>query len=116
MTVLSWTCLGFGTLGVAFGARCYLELWRWAKQCQRAHIVVAYNRRVLLNASLSEWLGWVNQLKGEDANGRVVLNRHKMSVSIIKRSTTAKTKTNAVADTVRTLRRSRRSRKDQVTA
>jgi hypothetical protein len=75
-----------GVLGVGFGARCYLELYKWARQCQRARIAVAYNNRVQLQAPLVEWLGWINQLDGDDAsNGRVIYRNQKMSVSILKR-------------------------------
>lgn len=112
MTTLSWLALGFGVLGVTFGVRCYVELWRWAKQCQRARIVVAYNRKVQLDASLAEWLGWVNQLDGQDANGRVVYRNVKVSVAILKRKakdTTAKT-------TVKTIRQNSRSQNERTAA
>lgn len=90
MNTVSLILAGFGILGILFGLNCYRELWKWAKQCKRAHIVIAYNRRVQLNASLTEWLTWVNQLDKTE-NGRVVYRNQKMSVSILKRGTEAKT-------------------------
>lgn len=108
--MIGWIELGIGVLGILFGARCYLELWRWAKQCQRAQIVIAYNRKVKLTASLSEWLAWVNQLP-EDANGRAVYHHNHTSVSILRKKPITEAST-----TVKTIRNSRRSRKEKVAA
>lgn len=75
----------FGVLGIAFGLRCYLELWRWARQCQNAKIAIAHNRRVQINAPLSEWLAWANQLTRDEAStGRVVYRNNKVSVAILR--------------------------------
>lgn len=108
MTWLPWAITG---LSLLFAARCYRELWKWAKMCQRAHIVIATKGRVQIDASLAEWLGWANQLKGSEANGRVVYRNLKVSVAILKQSkgTTAKT-------TAKTIRHSQRSRKEKVVA
>ena len=71
-----WLAVGggvVGLVGVAFGGRCYWELWKWARQCQGARITVAYKRKVKLDAPLLEWLLWVNMLdKDKDTHGRVV--------------------------------------------
>lgn len=110
--MFSWIALGIGVFGILFGLNCYRELWKWAKQCQRGRIVIAYNRRVQLDASLAEVLAWISQLQKQEAKGREIYRVHKMSVSILKDSkvgTQAKT-------TVKTLRDSRRSRKTKVTA
>lgn len=108
MTVLPWivsvVCFGLAV-------RYYYELWKWARQCQRAHIVIAYNRKVVLSASLVEWLGWVNQLKGQEAKGRAVFHRNHMSVSIIRDAQKTEAKT-----TVKTIRNNSRIRKGKVAA
>jgi hypothetical protein len=75
-----------GLLGVMFGVRCYIELYRWARQCQGARIVVATGNKVQINAPLVEWLGWANQLEGDEATkGRVVYLNAKVKVAILKK-------------------------------
>jgi hypothetical protein len=87
MIYLTVGSLIFGVLGVAFGLRCYRELWKWARQCQHARIVVAYKRKVKLNAPLVEWLLWCNNLdKDKDANGRVIYTVGGTTVALIKKS------------------------------
>lgn len=84
MTILSVIAVVFGVAGFAFGAKCYHELWRWARLCQRGRIVIAYNRRVQLNAPLTEWLEWTRMLKGDEkSKGRVIYRANKMSVAIL---------------------------------
>jgi hypothetical protein len=86
--VLALIALILGLAGFAFGVRCYLELQKWAKQCQRAEIAIAYNRRVKLRAPLVEWLTWANQLQNDErSTGRVVLKMNKMSVAILRPET-----------------------------
>jgi hypothetical protein len=76
-----------GVLGVAFGVTCYYRLWKFARQCQHARIVVAYKQKVKLNAPLLEWLLWVNMLdRDKDAHGRMLYSVGGTSVSIIKKS------------------------------
>lgn len=75
----------FGVCGLGFGLRCYWELRKWAKQCKEARIVVAYNRRVKMNAPLIEWLQWCNMLdKDESTTGRVVYMNGKTSIAIVR--------------------------------
>lgn len=96
MTTLSIIALTVGIVGLAFGGKCYFELWKWAKLCQRGRIVIAYNRKVQINAPLTEWLQWTRMLKGdEQSNGRVVYRANKMSVAILcpKHADTTKVKT-----------------------
>ena len=87
MTLVTIIAFTFGAVGILFGIRCYVELWRWAKQCQRAQIAVAYKQRVKLSAPLVEWLLWVNQLRDADSNGRVVYRMGGTSVAIVKGAT-----------------------------
>lgn len=98
-----------GLLGLLFGARCYLELWRWAKHCQRAKIAIAYNRRVQLEAPLTEWLQWANALgKDQKTRGRVVYKAGKVSVAVLRPDVKNETKT-----TIKSVR-SRGRRREQV--
>jgi hypothetical protein len=84
--VLEVICGVLALLGVLFGLRCYVELWRWAKQCQGARILVATSGKVQINAPLVDWLGWANQLEADEAvKGRVVYLNGKVKVAILKR-------------------------------
>jgi hypothetical protein len=70
-------------VAVLFAGRCYKELHSWARQCQGARIMIAYNNRVKLQAPLTEWLLWTRKL-GEDerSTGRVIYRANKVSVAI----------------------------------
>jgi hypothetical protein len=81
-------------LGVMFGVRCYIELWRWARQCQNAKIAVAHKGRVQLVAPLAEWLTWANQLAtDETSKGRVVYRNGHVSVAILRPTSTNRVRT-----------------------
>ena len=77
-------------LAIVFAARCYVELWKWARQCQQAQIAVSYKRKVVLVAPLVEWLLWCNQLRENEANGRVIYRMGQTSVALIKKRSTVK--------------------------
>ena len=72
-----------GIAGIVFGAACYLNTRKWARLCQRSRIVISYNRRVQLNATLLEFVNWISSLD-EGARGREIYRVHKMAVSIVK--------------------------------
>lgn len=77
-------------VAAAFAAKCYLELYRWARQCQNARIAVAYKRKVQLQAPLVEWLLWCNQLdQDKDSAGRVVYRNGAVTIAITKAVTSA---------------------------
>lgn len=86
-------------LALAFAGRCYLELHRWARQCQGARIAIAHKRRVQLDAPLVEWLEWANMLGADEASrGRIIYRNGAVSVAILKprpraERTTVETKT-----------------------
>lgn len=83
MTVVDVLALVFGVVGVAYGIRCYYELWKWAKECQNARVAVAYNRRVQMQPTLVDLLIWARQVnKGE--RGRVIYKNQKVSVAIVR--------------------------------
>lgn len=106
---MSYVFAAIGLLGFAFGARAYYELWRWAKQCQRARVAIAYNRRVQLDAPLTEWLEWSNALRSQKETGRMVYRNGKMSVSVLAPKHEPKT-------TVKTIRQTRLRRKRKAPA
>lgn len=83
--MLDILAIGAGIIGLAFGIRCYLELRKWARQCQNARIVVSHKRRIKLNAPLVDWLTWANSLdKDDSATGRIVYTADKTQVAIIR--------------------------------
>lgn len=103
----------FGVLGILFGARCYLELWRWARHCQRAKVAIAYNRRVQITAPLTEILAWANQLDDDErSKGRVFYRNGKVAVAVLRPD--VKRETTTTARTFRRIRR--RKRKESVPA
>lgn len=76
---------GVGLLGVALAVRYYLELRKWARQCQNARIVISHKRRVRLNAPLTDWLVWANSLgRDETMTGRIIYTADKTQVAIIR--------------------------------
>lgn len=91
MTTLDIIAFTFGALGFVFAGVCYRELWKWAKQCQNARIAIAHNKRVQINAPLTEWLTWANMLtKDESSAGRVVYRNAKVSVAILRPRTASR--------------------------
>lgn len=96
MTWLSLVAFVFGLAGIMFGISCYWNTRKWARLCQRSRIVIAYNRRVKLNATLLEFIDWISSLD-EGARGREIFRGGKVSVSILKQDTVrAETNTKTV--------------------
>lgn len=75
-------------LALWFGAHLYV----WADQCKHARIVVAYKRKVKIDAPLVEWLLWCRKAqKDHGARGRVVFQGGATSVAIMKAGKRRKT-------------------------
>lgn len=84
MSAIDIIAFAVGLAGLVFGVNSYLELWKWAKQCQRARVVIAYNHRVRMQAPLTDWLAWANTLGGnQKETGRVVFTDRKFSVAVV---------------------------------
>lgn len=84
-------CAVIAILSLAFAARCYIELHKWAYQCKRARIVIAYKNKVRLNAPIVDYIKWVNLLdKDKDTNGRPVYMMGGTTVAILKGKPTVK--------------------------
>lgn len=85
MTVIEAASSAVAVLALLFAGRCYLELYRWARQCQQARIAIAFKGRVQLQAPLVEWLGWANLLAADEGSrGRVIYRANKVSVAILR--------------------------------
>jgi hypothetical protein len=83
-----WVIAIIAALGWLVAIRVYVELKRWARQCQKARIAIFYKRKATLNAPIVEWLNWCNSLdKDEQTKGRVVYRGSHVSVAILKPST-----------------------------
>lgn len=61
----------------------YVELRKWANVCKHGRIAIAYNRKVQLQAPLTEWYLWTRKLS-DNENGRVVYRNGKVTVAIVK--------------------------------
>lgn len=85
MTVLAIIAFAFGVVAIAFGISCYVQLYKWARECQGARIAIAYKGKVQMNAPLVEWMLWTRMLKGKEENGRVVYRNGQVTVAILKR-------------------------------
>jgi hypothetical protein len=61
----------------------YRNQRRWAQAFNSARLVIAYNRRVALQAPMSEWYKWVRALTDDEASaGRMIYQRNKVSFVI----------------------------------
>lgn len=78
-------CIVVAIVSIAFAVTFYIQLWKWARQCQNARIAIAYKRRVVLQGPLIEWLLWCNNLdKDHAASGWKVYQGGNVSVAITK--------------------------------
>jgi len=78
-----WVLIALAPLGWLTAFWFYMELRRWAHQAQHCRIAIAYNRRVMLEAPIVEWLEWANLLRRDQSTGRIVYRAHKVSVSVL---------------------------------
>lgn len=80
---------------VFFGYR----LWRWEQAVGGFRIVVAYKRKVKLEAPFVDWLKWGNMLRGDQqAGGRVVYHHGGTSVVVVKPRPRPTTKTRTIKE------------------
>lgn len=97
---MSIVAIVFGVAGVAFGAKCYLELRKWAHLCQRGRIFIAYNNRVKLDAPITDWIQWTRMLtKDEQSTGRIIYQANKLRVGILRPRKPDKTTVKTVTPT-----------------
>jgi hypothetical protein len=77
-------CLLLAALGFSTALRVHLKNRRWAKVCQESRIAIAYKRRIAMQAPLTDFIVWIDQLtKDEQSNGRVVYGRAGVTVAIL---------------------------------
>lgn len=110
MIYLTAASLTIGVAGLIAAGLFYRELHKWARMCQLGRIGIAYNSRVQLHATLSEWVQWTRMLHDDEkSKGRVIYRNGKMTVFLTRSdkvdTTTVKTVKpvgkNANADTER---------------
>lgn len=69
----------------ALAATYYREARKWAGLYQHVRIVVAYKRKVKLDAPLEEWRRWANLLHDDErSSGRVMYSMGGTSIAILK--------------------------------
>lgn len=81
MTFFDWLAVTVGILGFAFGLNCYWHLRRWARIIQGARLVVAYKKRVQLQATLEDVALWVRALD-KNERGRTFYRQRETTIAI----------------------------------
>lgn len=85
MEVLGFVGMFFGVIGVLCAAWFYRELVKWNNWARRARIVVAYKRKTVLQAPMTEFVAWADMLdKDKDSQGRVIYRQGGTSIAIAK--------------------------------
>lgn len=82
MRGIDYVALALGAGGLAFGALSYSHLRRWVRHARSARIAIAYKRKVVLDAPLTEWIEWSHMLDKDQDRGRVVYRGGHVSVAI----------------------------------
>lgn len=96
-----------GGAGLLYGLRQHRELRKWARMCNNARITIAVKRKVRLNAPITEWITWANQIdQDESTTGRVIFVHREVSIALLRPVSTAKVRT--------TIKRVRNRRKNPV--
>lgn len=83
MVIVTIIAVVVAVVAVAYCVRFYIELRRWANVCNHGRIAIAYNRKVQLQAPLTEWYLWTRKLNAGET-GRVVYRNGKVTVAIVK--------------------------------
>lgn len=79
--------VAFGVFGLAWAARFYWELRKWAHLIKYGRIVIAYKNRVKLNAPIQEWALWAQAAEGDkSSNGRVIYQLGGTRVAVLRKS------------------------------
>jgi hypothetical protein len=84
---VNWLDVGsvaIGGVGIIAAAWFYYHLWKWARDCQQATVVIAYKRKVVMSPTLVELLLWSRKVP-ERQNGQVFYKAPNVTVAIIKR-------------------------------
>lgn len=72
-----------GALGLAAAANFYWLAHRWARDCAKCRILIARKGRVVLDASLVEWLSWNRALPHrEQSRGGIIFHANGIQVAL----------------------------------
>ncbi len=92
-----------GLAGWIVGLAGWMLARRWARDCQACRIIIARKGRVVLDATLVEWLAWNKALpKREQSRGGIVFHGNGISVALARPkigAPSATTKTRTVKET-----------------
>lgn len=86
-------------LGIVLGVSGYYLAWRWARDCRKCRILIARKGKVVLDATLVEWLAWNKALPHrERARGGIIFHANGIQVALARPkigapSATTKTRT-----------------------
>lgn len=90
----------FGLVGLAIGVSGIRLARQWARDCTKCRIIIARKGKVVLDASLVEWLSWNKSLpKREQARGGVIFAANGVQVALARPkigAPSAKTETRTV--------------------
>lgn len=62
----------------------YYQLWKWARDCQQATVVVGYKRKVVMSPTLVELLLWSRKVPKEQS-GQTFYKARDVTIAITKR-------------------------------
>lgn len=94
ITIFSCASLMAGITGLILAGYYYRELKTWAKMCNEAQIAIAYNNKIQLMASLTDFVQWTRMLTDDEAKrGRKIYVRNKLQVALLRQGVVADTKT-----------------------
>lgn len=83
MTLLDLVAYVVGIVGLAIGVGGWRLAHRWAKDCRECRIIIAEKSRVVLDASLVEWLSWNRALPHrERSRGGIIFRARGISVAL----------------------------------
>jgi hypothetical protein len=97
--ILELVSFSVGIVGLLFGITGVRLARQWSRDCTKCRIIIAKKGRVVLDASLVEWLSWNKALPHrEQARGGIIFHASGISVALARPkigapSATAKTQT-----------------------
>lgn len=81
--MIEYAALAFGVVGLLVGANGYWLARRWYRDCSRCRILIARKGRVVLDASLVEWLSWNKALPHrEQSRGGIIFHANGIQVAL----------------------------------
>jgi hypothetical protein len=81
--MIAYALAAFGLAGWVVGVSGWMLARRWARDCRKCRIIIARKGRVVLDASLVEWLAWNKALpKREQSRGGIIFHANGIQVAL----------------------------------